>query len=165
VELRTRDGTLPAFLAKLHPKYRDPWNAQHLAFVVTLVVAAIWGRWVGTYLSYDWWGSTVVFFSMVSNIFVSIGCTMYLYRYRRDQANWFWHAVIPFLGVLASCLPLYYSFVPELWKVGWKRGQSIVLFSGAVVVSSALYTIGLKLANPEVFRRNYQRNERWESLT
>ena len=148
-----RDGTLPAFLGRLHPKHRVPWNAQHLAFLVTLAVAAIWGRWAGTYLSYDWWGSAVVFFSMVSNIFVSVGCLVFFYRFRRNTFSWLVHGLVPILGMLASMLPLYYSFGPDLWNLGWKKGQSIVLFSVLVVVISAVYTVGLKYAKPEVLRR------------
>ena len=148
-----RDGTLPTFLGKLHPKHRVPWNAQHLAFLVTLAVTAIWGRWVGTYVSYDWWGSTVVFFAMISNIFVCVGCLVFFYRFRRKSFSWLGHGLVPVLGMLASILPLYYSFGPSLWNLGWKKGQSIVLFSVLVVVSSAVYTISLKYTKPEVLQR------------
>lgn len=154
-----RDGALPSFLARLHPKFRVPWNAQHIVFLVTLLAAAIWGRWLGTYLSYEWWGSAVVFFSMISNILVSIGCTVFFYRFRRAQAHWLWHGVVPVLGVLTSCLPLYYSFGPELWRAGWKTGQSIVLFCVFVVLVSALYTIHLRLTRPEVLSRAPLRTE------
>ncbi len=148
-----RDGTLPGVLAKLHPQYRVPWNAQHLAFALALIVAAIWGRWVGTYLSYDWWGSAVVFFSMVSNIFVSVGCMVFFYRFRRGSFSWLWHGLVPVLGMITSMLPLYYSFGPDLWNAGWKKGQSIIVFSALVVLVSAVYTIGLKYMKPEALQR------------
>lgn len=155
-----RDGTLPGLLAKLHPQYRVPWNAQHLAFALALVVAAIWGRWVGTYLSYDWWGSAVVFFSMVSNIFVSVGCTVFFYRFRRDSFSWLWHGLVPVLGILASMLPLNYSFGPDLWNAGWKKGQSIILFCVLVILISVLYTVGLRYAKPEVLQRAAEETRR-----
>ncbi len=147
-----REGTLPSSVAKLHPKYRVPWNAQHFAFAITLVVTAVWGRWLGEYPSYAWWGSVVVFFSMVCNIFVSIGCTVFFYRFRRAQFNWLWHGLMPFLGVLSSFLPLYYSFGPALWKAGWKMGQSIIFFCVLFVVVSTIYTGALRLIKPEVYR-------------
>jgi amino acid transporter len=139
-----RDGALPAFLGRLHPQYRTPWNAQHVAFIATLLIVPVWGRWVGTYLSYDWWGSAVVFFSMVSNIFVSIGCTVFFYRFRRDRANWFLHGLVPLLGILTSLLPLYFAFGPELWRLGWKQGQSVICFSVFIVLGSAGYTAILR---------------------
>jgi amino acid transporter len=148
----SRDGTLPPVFAKLHAKYRVPWNAQHLAFVVTLLVAAVWGKWLGAYNSYDWWGSAVVFFSMVSNILVNVGCAVYFYRFRRPEFSTMWHGVVPLLGLVTSFLPLYYSFGPALWKSGWRQGQSIVLFCALVIVLSTVYTIGLSYAKPEVLR-------------
>lgn len=148
-----RDGTLPFFLGRLHPKYHVPWNAQHIVLAVTLVVVAVWGKWLGLYLSYAWWGNAVVFFSMVSNIFVNIGCGVYFFRYRHPEFHWFWHILMPFLGVVTSFLPLYYSFGPDLWNAGWKSGQSIILFCALVILLSALYTVGLSISKPEVLRR------------
>jgi amino acid transporter len=147
-----RDGALPAFLGKLHPKYRTPWNAQHIAFVLTLVIVPIWGRWVGTYLSYDWWGSAVVFFSMISNILVSICCTIYFYRFRRNSANLFLHGLVPFFGILTSLLPLYFAFGPELWRLGWKKGQSVIVFCLLTVLLSAFYTALLRRSEKRDFK-------------
>ena len=99
-----RDGTLPGWFAQLHPKYRVPWNAQHVVLGVTLLADALWARWLGIYLSYDWWGTAVVFFAMISNIFVNVGCTVYFFRYKRNAFHWLWHGVIPLLGVVTSAL-------------------------------------------------------------
>lgn len=134
-----RDGALPAFFGKLHPKYRTPWNAQHVALLITALVVPLWGRWIGTYLSYDWWGSAVVFFSMICNI-LGIGCAVFFYRFRRERANWFLHGLLPLLGIVTSLLlPLYFAFGPDLWRLGWKKGQSVILFSLAVVIGAAVY--------------------------
>src|SRR5947207_904504 len=60
-----RDGTLPAFLGRLHPRFQVPWNAQHIVRMVTVLMVAVLmvavcGRWLGLYLFYDWRGSAVV---------------------------------------------------------------------------------------------------------
>jgi len=148
-----RDGTLPAFFGRLHPKYQTPWNAQHVVLLTTLVVSAVWGRWLGLYLSYDWWGTAVVFFWIVSNIFVNVGCAVFFYRFRRPQFSWGWHGLVPLIGVGASSLPLYYSFGPDLWNAGWKAGQSIIVFCLAVTALSAVYVIWLSHSRPEILRR------------
>ena len=148
-----RDGTLPAVLGKLHPKYKVPWNAQHLVFIVALAVAVIWGRWLGLYGSYEWWGSSLVFFAMVSNAVVNIGCTVFFFRFRREVFHWWRHGVLPGVGILSNFLPLYYCFGPDLWNAGWEKGQSIVILSFGLVAVSALYTIGLAIFRPEVLRR------------
>jgi amino acid transporter len=147
-----RDGTLPSFLGKLHPKFRVPWNAQHITLVAAILASAVWGRWLGLYLSYDWWGSIVVFFAMVSNIFVSIGCAVYFYRFRRSQFSIWWHALVPFLGIITSCIPLYFSFGADMWNAGWKGGQSIILFCILTVIVSTVYTIALSRWKPEVLK-------------
>jgi amino acid transporter len=145
-----RDGTLPVFLGRLHPKYRVPWNAQHVVLAATVLVAAIWGRWVGLYLSYDWWGTTLVFFAMISNILVNVGCVTFFARFRRPKFSVLWHGVVPVLGIMTSFLPLYYCFGADLWNVGWKSGQSVIFCCGVIVVVSCLYTIGLAIFRPGV---------------
>jgi amino acid transporter len=149
-----RDGTLPAWFAQLHPKYDVPWNAQHVVIGATLLVDAIWGYWLGTYQSYDWWGTAVVFFAMISNIFVNVGCCVYFYRFRRDLFRPFWHLVIPLLGVVTSALPLYYSFGSDLWSAGWKKGQSVIVLCALVTAGSVVYTAALQRWRREVFDRS-----------
>ena len=71
--------------------------------------------------------------------------------------------LMPLLGVVTSSLPLYYSFGPDLWNVGWKSGQSIILFFALVIFLSALYTVGLSISKPEVLRRPSAKTESRES--
>jgi amino acid transporter len=148
-----RDGTMPAWFAQLHPKYQVPWNAQHVVLGVTVLADAIWARWLGIYLSYDWWGTAVVFFAMIANIFVNVGCSVYFFRFKRNAFHWLWHGVIPLIGVVTSVLPLYYSFGPDLWLAGWKKGQSVIVFCVLVTIASILYTAALRKWRPSVLRR------------
>jgi amino acid transporter len=93
-----------------------------------------------------------VFFAMVSNILVNIGCIAFFYRFRRREFSWWWHALIPLLGVVASALPLYYSFGTNLWNAGWENGQSIIVFCLSAVLLSGLYTVGLSWLRPETLQ-------------
>lgn len=148
-----RDGTMPAWFAHLHPKYKVPWNAQHVVLIATVGADILWARWLGLYMSYDWWGTAVVFFAMISNIFVNVGCAAYFYRLRRTSFRWFWHALVPLTGVITSFIPLAYSFGPDLWHSGWKKGQSVMVFCALVTLGSILYTLALRKWKPEVLRR------------
>jgi len=103
------------------------WAGECVLYV-TLAASALWGRWLGLYLSYDWGGTALVFFSILSNIFVNVGCAVFFYRFRRLQFSVWWLAFVPAIGVTASFLPLYYSFGADLWNAGWKKGQSVILF-------------------------------------
>lgn len=147
-----RDGTLPAWLGQLHPKYQVPWNAQHIVLLATLGAAAAWGRWVGLYLSYDWWGTTVVLFAMIANIFVNVGCAVFFYRFQHAQFSRWWHGFVPLVGIITSFLPLYYCFGADLWNAGWKKGQSIILFCLIIVVGSIVYTLAVRRLKPEALR-------------
>jgi amino acid transporter len=147
-----RDGTLPAFFGRLHPRYKIPWVAQHIAFLLALGVGALWCRWLGVYMAYDWWGTVLVFFAMISNIFVDIGCAVFFYRFRRALFSTFWHLLLPVLGIATSLLPLYYSFGPSLWRQGWKRGESVVLFSLLMLVLATGYTVVWAAFRPEALR-------------
>lgn len=120
---------LPSALGSLHPKFRTPWNAQHLLFAITLMVVPFWGYIFGGEKSYDWWGTALVIFSMIPNLFVNIGCALFFYRSRRAKFNWLLHGISPFLGCIASLIPLYFSCGVDLWRAGWKNGGSIILFS------------------------------------
>jgi amino acid transporter len=148
-----RDGTMPTWFAQVHPKYKVPWNAQHVVLAVTVTADVVWARWLGLYLSYDWWGNAVVFFAMISNIFVNVGCIAYFFRFRRQDFHWTWHGLIPVLGIGTSALPLYYSFGPDLWRAGWQKGQSVMLFCAFVLAVSVLYTAALRRWKPDAFQR------------
>lgn len=147
-----RDGTLPGLFGRLHPRYKIPWLAQHIAFLLALGVGAVWCRWLGVYMAYDWWGTVVVFFAMISNIFVNIGCAVFFYRFRRELFSAFWHLLLPILGIATSLLPLYYSFGPNLWRQGWEKGQSIVLFSVLMMALATGYTVIWAALRPEALR-------------
>jgi hypothetical protein len=77
----------------------------------------------------------------------------YFYRFRRRAFHWIWHGLIPMIGIATSVLPLYYSFGPDLWRAGWRKGQSVMLFCALVTIGSILYTAALRRWRPSVFRR------------
>ncbi len=118
-----RDGTMPGWFARLHPKYQVPWNAQHVVLAVTVALDAIWARWLGVYMAYDWWGTAVVFFAMIANIFVNVGCTAYFYRFRREipfiaaGTSWF-----PFLGIVTSVDSVVLLIRPRSLAVRMEEG-------------------------------------------
>ena len=97
-------------------------SPQHVGLIVTLAVAALWFRWLGIYLSYDWWGTVVVFLAMVSNIFVNIGCPVFFCRSRRREFNWFCPVPLPIIGLATSPLLLCFPFGLGPWSAGWQRG-------------------------------------------
>jgi len=146
-----REGTLPKFIGQLHPRFQVPWNAMHLIFAVTIVVDVIWALWVGLYNAFGWWGSAIVFFALVTYIFVNLSNIIFFWRFRREQFNIFLNVIIPVIGMAVGVYLLYNSFFVSLWGAGWQMGQSIVVISLALLVLTIFYTIGLRSTRPALF--------------
>ncbi len=146
-----REGSLPKFFGQLHPRFQVPWNAMHLIFALTIVIDIIWALWVGLYNAFGWWGSAIVFFALVTYIFVNLANIIFFWRFRREQFNILLNVVIPVIGIVVGVYLLYNSFFVSLWSAGWQMGQSIVVLSLVLLVLTVIYTIGLRATHPALF--------------
>lgn len=146
-----REGTLPKFFGQIHPRYQVPWNAMHVIFTITIIVDVIWALWVGLYNAFGWWGSAIVFFALVTYIFVNLANIIFFWRFRREQFNVFLNVIIPIIGMAVGVYLLYNSFFVSLWGAGWQMGQSIVVVSLALLILTVFYTIGLRSTRPTLF--------------
>ena len=81
----------------LHARSRSPGQHSISGFSLRWGSPPFGVNGSGVYFSYDWWGTVLVFFAMVSNIFVKIGCMVFFYRFRRRDFNGFWHILLPIL--------------------------------------------------------------------
>jgi amino acid transporter len=102
-----REGLLPSWLAKLHPKRHTPW-VSFLAFVgIALAISYIFG----------WNVEPVTFFGEIATlgtILISLtylvsnlALPVYYRRHHRDQFSLVKHLILPLLGVLAIGFPLW----------------------------------------------------------
>jgi amino acid transporter len=149
-----REGSLPRPLGELHPRFQIPWNAMHVIFALTLIVDAVWALWVGLYNAFGWWGSAIVFFALVTYLFVNLSNFLFFWRFRRAQFNLFLNGVIPVVGVAVGIYLLYKSFFVSLWGNGWQMGQSIVVVSLVLLVLTVVYTAILYTTRPALFAPN-----------
>lgn len=146
-----REGSLPKFFGQLHPRFQVPWNAMHVIFALTVVIDIVWALWVGLYNAFSWWGSAIVFFALVTYLFVNLSNMLFFWRFRREQFNVFLNVVIPVIGIAVGVYLLYNSFFVSLWSAGWQMGQSIIVLSLALLVLTVFYTIGLRTTRPALF--------------
>lgn len=146
-----REGSLPRFFGQLHPRFQVPWNAMHVIFALTIIIDVIWALWVGLYNAFSWWGSAIVFFALVTYIFVNLSNIIFFWRFRREHFNVFLNLVIPVIGIAVGVYLLYNSFFVSLWSAGWQMGQSIVVVSLVLLVLAAIYTAGLRATRPALF--------------
>ena len=145
-----RERVLAAPFAKLNPKYRVPWNAMTLVYILSLAGIVITTAVLGDALtSFVWWAGVIVFFALIVYIAVNLANIVYFTRFARQKFNWFLNGVVPVIGIGIDAYLIYKSFFVSLWDAGMKTGRSVVIFSLALVVVSILYVLYLKLTSPD----------------
>jgi amino acid transporter len=144
-----RQRTLPAPLAKLNPRRQVPWNAMHVVYAVSLigviVVTAVLGNALDAFV---WWAGPVVFFALITYMFVNLANIIYFARFSRQKFNWFLNGLIPVIGIGLDAYLIYKSFFQALWSAGFRSGQSIILLSMVLAVLGAGYVAYLKVSAP-----------------
>ena len=142
-----REGLLPAFLAKLHPRTHTPW-ISFLAFVgIGLAITYIFG----------WNVAPVTFFGdiatlgtiLISLVYLvsNLALPVYYRRHHREQFSPIKHLILPLLGVLAIGFPLYslvqpgqaepFNFFPWI-----ALGIIVLAFIYAIILSRRDPTLG-----------------------
>jgi len=124
-----RRGAALAHFARLHPRYKTPWNSLHVIFLGGLIGAVVLFACVGSYNAYVWWATTSTFFAMLTYLFVNVAVIV-LNRHRTlaSLGGFCLYAFIPALGIAADTYILTQSFFVELWKQDWATGKSVVVF-------------------------------------
>jgi amino acid transporter len=145
-----RERVLTAPLGKLNPKYRVPWNAMTVVYILSVAGIVITTALLGNALtSFVWWAGVIVFFALIVYIAVNLANIVYFTRFAREKFNWFLNGVVPVIGIGIDAYLIYKSFFVSLWDAGFKTGRSVVLFSLALVAISILYVLYLKIRDPE----------------
>jgi putrescine importer len=142
----SKKGFAPLAFAKLHDKYQTPWSALNFIFILGFFAAIFTGAALGPFFAYNWWGTTSVFFAMVTYLMVNVA-NLVLFRkiIFKSGSNFFLHAFIPILGIGIDSYILLRSFFIELWTQGWENGQSVVVFdvalAGVVLVWATIKSV------------------------
>jgi len=145
-----RQGILPTGLARLHPKYRVPWNAMHVVFAGSLIgVVVVTVVLKNALLAFTWWAGPVVFFALVTYVFVNLANIIYFLRFARDRFNWFLNGLVPVVGIGLDGYLVYKSFFRALWSAGFKTGQSIIGVSMILAAAAVAYVVYLKLSDSQ----------------
>jgi amino acid transporter len=118
-----REGLLPRWIGYVHPVRRTPVNAiiafVGLAGVVTLGWAL--GHWIGGssgsldaltfFFESSSMGTILILFVYLTS---NVALPFFYRKYRPAEFNIFKHVVLPFLGVVAIAIPIYYLFKPPI---------------------------------------------------
>jgi amino acid transporter len=114
-----RDKVLPAFLAKVHPRYRTPYTSTLLVAVISIIVSI--ASSIGTL------SSLVNFGALTTFLLLNLTVVIYYY-FKRKSGHWWSHLVMPLLGV-AVLLYVWLNFDRLTMELGisWAVVGLIVL--------------------------------------
>ena len=118
-----REGLLPRWIGYVHPVRRTPVNAI-IAFVgIASAVTLGWalGHWIGGssgsldaltfFFESSSMGTILILFVYLAS---NVALPFFYRKYRPAEFNIFKHVVLPFLGVVAIAIPIYYLFKPPI---------------------------------------------------
>jgi hypothetical protein len=96
--------------------------------------------------AFVWWAGPIVFFALITYLFVNLANIVYFSRFARSRFNWFLNGVVPVVGIGLDAYLIYKSFFQALWSAGFETGQSIILVSMILVVLGIGYVAYLKVS-------------------
>lgn len=123
-----RDGLLPKAMGRLHERYQAPWTAMHWLLGSSLAVTLIVGASIGTFNSYSWIGSCIVFFALITYFMTNASNAAYYHRFERQHRRILPNVVVPAIGGAITLATLVLGFFVTDWNAGFELGQSIVIF-------------------------------------
>jgi amino acid transporter len=148
-----REGLLPRWIGKVHPVRRTPVNAI-IAFVALATAVTLgWaiGHWVGgtsgslSALNFFFESSTMgTILILVVYFAANVALPFYYRKYRPQEFNVIKHVILPFLGMVAIAVPIYYLCKPpQPQPYNWFPYVAL-----GVLIVSILYSVWLVKRDP-----------------
>jgi amino acid transporter len=109
---------LPRFFSTIHPRYRSPYLAVLVQFVIGLAVPLILGFKYDPVTAFIFVATIIVLVVVVVYILCDVACIGFHLRFRRAEFNPVLHALVPILGIVA--------FVPALLAAAGIQAFSFV---------------------------------------
>jgi amino acid transporter len=140
----SRHKLLPGWLARLHPRFRVPWNAMHIIYVAAVTCAVGSLEVMGNAIeAFTWWGNVLVFFALLTFIAVNVANLRYFYIFKTKRVRLFENVLMPVIGVAINTYVIYEAFFRTLWGQDFRTGRSAVVFSMvvfALLIAAVLLT-------------------------
>ena len=146
-----REGLLPEFLGKIHPRHQTPRNAMWV-FLFIAVALILGFTWIGKIAPMDYFGFAgtlgtipIILTYMLTNLALPV----YVIRHHRSELRIFRHVLLPVAGTLVMLFPLWGLIQP---------GQSypfniFPLIALVVLVLSLLYGVVIARLSPGLAHR------------
>jgi amino acid transporter len=148
-----REGLLPRWLGKVHPRRRTPVNAMFAFVGIAAVIIAVWavlhlaGGSSGAMSSLNFFveSSTMGTILVLVVYFLSnLALPFYYRKYRPQEFSPVKHLVLPVLGMIAIGVPVYYLVKPgQAAPYDWFPYAAL-----GVIVVSVIYALILSRRDP-----------------
>jgi amino acid transporter len=125
----SREGLLPEWFGRLHPKHQTPRNAQLFWVAFAFVLPILGSLWQGHSVSaaYAWGGGLFTGFVLLIYVVINLANIGFHIRSAEVKFNWWLHGIIPAAGVAVSGWLWWEAFWGTYSNVGFKTGGSILL--------------------------------------
>jgi amino acid transporter len=153
-----RERLLPAWLGKVNPKHQTPVNALYAFTAIAGAIVVVWllGHLIGgnsgsmNPLNFFFESSTMgTILVLVVYALANAALPFYYRKYRPQEFSVVKHVVLPFLGLVAIAVPVYYLSKPgQSQPYNWFPWAAL-----AIVVVAAVYSIFLSRRDPGLGER------------
>jgi amino acid transporter len=150
-----REGLLPRWIGRVNPTRLTPVNAIITFVGIASIITLGWalGHWIGgtgnslSALNFFFESSTMGTILILFVYFTAnVALPFYYRKYRPDEFSILKHLVLPFLGMVAIAIPIYYLFKPpQPQPYSWFPWVGVGL-----VVAFILYSIWLVRRDPNL---------------
>ncbi len=150
-----REGLLPRWIGRVNPTRLTPVNAIITFVGIASIITLGWalGHWIGgtgnslSALNFFFESSTMGTILILFVYFTAnVALPFYYRKYRPDEFSVIKHLVLPFLGMVAIAIPIYYLFKPpQPQPYNWFPWVGVGL-----VVAFILYSIWLVRRDPNL---------------
>jgi amino acid transporter len=151
-----REGLLPRWIGRVHPKRRTPINAIYTFVGLAGGIIGVWCilHLIGSHQSgnmnglfyFDESGTMGTLLILVVYFLANLALPFYYRKYRPQEFNVLKHLILPVLGMIAIAIPVYYLCKPpQPQPYDWFPYAGL-----AIVVVSVIYAFVLNRRDPSL---------------
>ena len=146
-----REGLLPRFFGKIHPRHQTPHSAMWGFLIIALALVLGFGL-LGHVAPLEYFGFAGTLGAIpiiLTYLFTNLALPIYVLKHRRNELNVRVHIILPLLGSLALLLPLWGLIQPgQAWP--FKAFPWVAL---AALVVAGVYGAVLARRSPDLVHR------------
>jgi len=145
-----RSGSMPSFLAVIHPRFKTPKNAVIMQTLITLAFGLGLSWFIGVENDFDFMGLVITFALAIVYAMGNIGVMRYYIKERRSEFKFVLHMLFPVIGIIILILVIWSGLIP--WPeapIGYAFWVVVVWLAVGLVVLAAM-----KITKKEAWRAN-----------